>query len=559
MNSKITKCLLLLLSLAGPKLMAQPFYGHYLSKIAPSGNDVFVKSVAYDAAGNMYVAGQFNGSATFNNTTVLTTSVNAAFVAKINSHGQTVWAKQETGTITGSYDGANDIAVDGQGNVYITGDGSSGAMFGTYSPDNGTHPYTHGFFVKLDNSGNVIWAKGSNSMYPYALYVDNSNNVYLAGRISDDSTFLGGNYIPGDRGGQDAGFILKMDGTGGFLATFLTYSSTTITDIDGNGTNIVASGLYSDDLMFVNGVPIAGPTGGPGNSENGFVAKFNTSLASQWAKPSYCSYVNDYNSVATDAQGNVYLGGTYSDTLILDGAYKFIAPTATSHNHVLVKYDASGNIAWANSYGNGQSNNITLPRLAYSNITQKLWALFYAENGEVIGSNTINNNMAIADVSTVTGAITTLIQSTTDAAVYGAGLATWHNSVGVGGWYIQSTGPTGGNMTLLGLTNNYIFNYNSGFMFDFGAVPEYNKVANVSATAEDLLVFPNPSTGTVTIKAAGINEGTITVTNILGLVVSQQAFNASMQLNLGYLPKGTYILNVHTNDGTDISRKLVLE
>ena len=560
MNRKITKCLLLLLGITGPKLMAQPLYGHYLDKVAPQGGDVLVKGTAYDTAGNMYIAGQFRGTATFNNTTTLTTVKEAAFVAKINSHGQTVWAKQETGNISGSYDGANDIAVDRQGNVYIIGDGSAGAMFGTFTPDNGTHDYTNGFFVKMDNNGNVLWAKGSNSMYPTSLYADNNNNIYLAGYISDDSTFLGGTYFPGDRNGQNAGFVWKVDGNFNLLAHFLTYSSTSINDIDGDASgNIAICGTYGQTLMFDNGVPIANPTGGPGNSYNGFVAKLNNSLTSIWAKPCYDSYEDEFTAVTLDGSGNVYAGGTYSDTIIIDGTHTFRAPTVTSHNHVLIKYDGTGNVGWAKSFGTGQTNTIAVAGLAYSSATQKLWGLFNADHGEDVGGNIINDHMGIANINPADGSIPTMIQSTSDASAYGGRLATWDSSVAVVGSFIENAGPTNGNMTLLGLTASYIYSYESGFAFEFGNSPYANAVTNVNAAGNDIKVFPNPATGIVTVTAPDSKSGTITLSSMLGLTLITQPLETSNQLNLTSLPKGIYIVNVRTTEGMDVNKKVVLQ
>ncbi|MGH8564957.1 MAG: SBBP repeat-containing protein, partial [Gammaproteobacteria bacterium] len=88
--------------------------------------------IAVDSSGNSYVTGQFTGTATFGpgeiNETMLTSAgFSDVFVAKYDSTGALVWAKQAGGT---SFDEGRGIAVDGSGNSYVTGIFRGTATFG---------------------------------------------------------------------------------------------------------------------------------------------------------------------------------------------------------------------------------------------------------------------------------------------------------------------------------------------------------------------------------------------------------------------------------------------
>ena len=81
------------------------------------------QGIAVDGQGNSYVTGLFAGMATFgpgepNETTLKSAGFADIFVAKYASDGILLWVKQAGGT---DQDQGESIAVDGQGNSYVTG------------------------------------------------------------------------------------------------------------------------------------------------------------------------------------------------------------------------------------------------------------------------------------------------------------------------------------------------------------------------------------------------------------------------------------------------------
>ena len=102
---------------------------------------------------------------------------------KLNSSGAYQWH-----TFYGSSsddDGGYGIAVDGSGNVYVTGD--SDATWNGPAGQNPLHAYSGSydiFVLKLDSSGAYQWHTfyGSSSWdYGFGIAVDGSGNVYVTG------------------------------------------------------------------------------------------------------------------------------------------------------------------------------------------------------------------------------------------------------------------------------------------------------------------------------------------------------------------------------------------
>ena len=116
-----------------------------------------LSAIAVDAYGNVYVTGESEGLSGDNYATV-----------KYDAQGNERWVARYDGP--GSWDRPYDIAVDGSGNVYVTGR-SHHWVFGV---DYAT--------AKYDSSGNELWVKRNdgpphNADYAYGLAVRDPNNI----------------------------------------------------------------------------------------------------------------------------------------------------------------------------------------------------------------------------------------------------------------------------------------------------------------------------------------------------------------------------------------------
>jgi len=127
--------------------------------------------LAVDAAGNVYVTGRsYGGSPAYDDYATI----------KYDSDGNELWVARYDGTYENAHDAARSIAVDGAGNVLVTGR-SSGL------PD-GDDDYAT---VKYDPDGNELWAAryagaAGKEDWAAAVAVDAAGNVYVTGMTDHD-------------------------------------------------------------------------------------------------------------------------------------------------------------------------------------------------------------------------------------------------------------------------------------------------------------------------------------------------------------------------------------
>jgi hypothetical protein len=158
-----------------------------------------------DGSGNVYTTGS---------------SSIGAFVWKLDSAGNLVWAKQLGAT---SATQGVSIVVDSAGNVVTTGYFQGAADF---DPSVGTLTLTSAggvdaFISKLDDAGNLVWAKrlgGTATDQATSVVVDGSGNVYTSGSFGGTVDFdPGPNTYNMTSATPEAKFVSKLDGEGSFV------------------------------------------------------------------------------------------------------------------------------------------------------------------------------------------------------------------------------------------------------------------------------------------------------------------------------------------------------
>ena len=112
-------------------------------------------TVAVDAAGNVHIAGTFQGTAELGAGDVTSAGATDAFVTKLNSAGAHQWTTTLGGT---SSDHGNGVAVDGSGNVHIAGTFQGTADLG--AGDVTSAGQRDAFVVKLNSAGQAVVAPG---------------------------------------------------------------------------------------------------------------------------------------------------------------------------------------------------------------------------------------------------------------------------------------------------------------------------------------------------------------------------------------------------------------
>ena len=240
-----------------------------------SGFSVEPVSITADASGNVYVAG-----------TILrgtSTPTNDYITIKYDSSLNELWARTYSSS-GASNDNAAGIAVDASGGVYVTGT--------TWHSGGNTDILT----IKYDSAGEKKWVSGFNGSgdgeeYPVGIRVNSEGDIYIGGTTF--SAYSGDDYL-----------ILKLDPDTGLE---LWPQAKTFSYGENSWEYASAMTVDSADNIYITGFLSGGP---PCPS---LTVKYAPNGDWKWTNVQNDSnYPNSNNpvSIAVDASGNVYLGGS---------------------------------------------------------------------------------------------------------------------------------------------------------------------------------------------------------------------------------------------------------
>jgi hypothetical protein len=165
---------------------------HVWSKrFGSSGHDQGI-GVAVDGAGSVSVMGISEGTIDFGGGPLTSLGGRDLFVAKFSATGQHLWSERFGSTGT---DNGRGIAVDGAGDVFLTGDFVNSISFG--GPALTSSGREDVFLAKLSGvNGGHLWSKRFGNLYSgemgLGVAVDGGNNVAITGFFGEDINFGGG-------------------------------------------------------------------------------------------------------------------------------------------------------------------------------------------------------------------------------------------------------------------------------------------------------------------------------------------------------------------------------
>ncbi len=316
-------------------------------------------NLAVDTAGNVYLTGDFVGQADFGSFQLTAVGDSDAFVTKLDTNGNFLWARS-WGTTSREF--GRGIAVDGSGNVLSVG-------MTTYLYSNGAWLANGAEIRKYSPSGSLTWTKSISGYGSSAnkVVADASGNVYVAGGFAGKVDFNPDpkktNYVTGSTvlssGGGTNAYILKLTSAG----TFSTVAPLIANTQEASTSNVHITDMAIDSL---GSIVIGGNSRGaidfnpsstieyrmPGASttvSNGFVEKLNPNLGYTWASMTAGGSVN---ALAIDSLG-IYTIGTFSSDFALAGT------TYTTHGGsdvVVTMLSSSGITDWAITFGGEASD-----------------------------------------------------------------------------------------------------------------------------------------------------------------------------------------------------------
>ena len=273
------------------------------------------------------------------------------FVLKLNSNGDFVWAKNIGANFN---DKGNGITLDGTANVYVTGEFNGTADFdpGTETSNLAANGNTDGFVLKLDASGNFKWAKnygGSGIDVSTAITVDANGNVFTTGINSANADFDPGtatfNIL--DQGA----FVSKLDAGGNFLSAF-GFTGAVIngikTDVSGN---IYTTGNFQGDVDLDPGTSAYNLKATVGGADV-FLSKLSSTGKFIWARRVYSNSAESSNGLELDGSGNIFIvGKSYGSGLRVDGESSTISPGFAGDYMIILQFNEDGVLMGSNYLG----------------------------------------------------------------------------------------------------------------------------------------------------------------------------------------------------------------
>jgi hypothetical protein len=304
------------------------------------------RGITVDGLGNSFVVGR---------TKSFGVGCMDVFVLKYDSDGNLLW--------TTTWGGSNDdngegIALDGLGNIYITGNTFS---YGAGSWDS--------FLLKYNSDGNLLWYKtwgGPRNDAGHGIAIDNSGNIFVTGRTRsyggfDFDVFLlkydsNGNLLWNKIWGgsnRDVGYGIALDGSGNILVTSHSASygaggwDVLLLKFDSNGNELwyrTWGGSNHDSAYGIavdnsGNAYISGMTSSFGGFEQGHLLKYDSDGNLLWDEIWGGSSRDRGYGIVSEDSGNVFITG-YTESFGVGGA-----------DVILLKYDSDGTQVWNKTWG----------------------------------------------------------------------------------------------------------------------------------------------------------------------------------------------------------------
>ena len=322
----------------------------WLEKYNGTGNgDDMAWDMAIDSSSNVYVTGTSTGS-----------DGDRDFVTiKYDSQGNELWVARWDGPSSLGSSSRN-LTIDNLGNVYVLGD----------SRISGTD--TDYVTLKYDPNGVELWeaiydSPNSNSEHARGIAIDNSGNVYVAGRGgSSDYDYVTVKY---DTDGNEQ-WVAMYEGPGGDSeeVTAIAIDSLGNVYVTGDSENANGDNDYATVKYAPNGTElwVARYDGGLNdkpyslaidNSDNVYVTGQKVAISTETTSPDVCTikydsdgnelWVVTYNGpdnksesgrvLTIDNSGNIYVGGRSGNIF-------------GNRDYLIIKYDTNGNELWTIRY-----------------------------------------------------------------------------------------------------------------------------------------------------------------------------------------------------------------
>ncbi len=320
----------------------------------------YAYGICTDAQGNVFITGYFQSATVTFGTTELsnTSTINNCpdiFLTKYDSDGNVVWSRSPVGL---GCEEARSIAADSEGNVYMVGYfWNNNIAFGDLTLINQDSP--DGFLVKYGANGEEIWAKrigGSGIDLCEDVFVDGEDNILVTGSFENSAQFGDYTLVSPNQATYQEVFAAKFDSEGNniwaecaLVPFYGNYASGNGIASDAEG-NVYLTGYFQYSLAF--GEDTLSTAGNIGI----FLAKYDSTGNALWGRTPGGTG-NDYGvDVCVDTEGRVFVTGYFRSSFLNFGAFPLINSNTGYNEIFLAAYNADGDAVWATATG-GQDHD----------------------------------------------------------------------------------------------------------------------------------------------------------------------------------------------------------
>jgi len=333
--------------------------GAFVTKMDSLGNFLWAKrmvgtntqyfhSVATDILDNIYVVGSFTETIYLDSLS-FTGNGSADFViAKYNSEGVLQWAKSAGGI---DLDGGMSI-ICSDSLLFVGGEYRDSVYFDTTLLISNSNGYSDIFLACLDLDGNYQWIKTAGGIewdVSRGITIDEESNIFLTG-IYMNTAYFGDTSITSN--GSSNAFIAKYDKNGQLKW---------VRSMGGSGDAWGRSVIISNNEIYVKGHFDGTAQFGPFSlncqyDSDYFICKLDMNGNFLWAKSieTRLYFMDDFwnHSLESDEFGNIYITGWFMDSLVYDN---LTVQSNGSYDIFVIKIDGDGNLIWCLTAGNNHS------------------------------------------------------------------------------------------------------------------------------------------------------------------------------------------------------------
>ncbi|MBU6409511.1 MAG: SBBP repeat-containing protein, partial [Verrucomicrobia bacterium] len=358
------------------------------------------------------------------------------------------------------------LALDTNDNCYVTGYFDGTNDFGGVTLTNQSAGGSDIFVAKYNSAGALQWAQragGTAINYGRGIGVDTNGSIYVTGGFQGPANF-GGINLPAASGEEF--FLAKYNNAG--TVQWVQSSS-------GGSDDVYGIGLTVDDAGNSYALAVVEDLGGAGASvtfgsttvnipANGgstmtILVKYDNTGAVQWAQLFASSQESYATKVAVDAAGNVYVRGTFFSDMTIGASNLVVSPAGSTKNMFIAKFNNSGALVWVEQPTGGD-------------VDEGGVAVDPAGNVYVTGAYDTNLDF---------GGGILLTNAANNNAIFGDAFVAKYNSSGVIQWAQPAGGTNGGfywDIALDAQTNIYAV----GFLDSDAAVAKYSPAGKIQWT-----------------------------------------------------------------------------